>query len=701
MIARILRSRRAAPTVIALGILARLAVIVTVVPQSHTQWFTPFLGHAFAHPSIDPWQSFLDAGGDQAAFPYGPVMLVYYGLFGFITAWLPGPWSIQIGVALGTLVLEAALWYLVAKWPGLRAQTALMLLAASPIVFYAAYVHGQLDLLPTLLMFASALALKKRHWALAGLIGGLAIAAKFSSALLPPLIVVFLLRNVRFRRFLRPYLLGLLPGVLLTVAPALLPGYRAMVLETPISQSIFAYSADLGPGLVIVLLPIVYSALLALQYRSKRGNPDLLVLLIGITLTAVTLLTPASPGWYLWAVPFLAVLSVLLSPRSVWLVWWFWLVATITLALRASGANWRAGLVDGDLTGSGSGFAEAGAFVNAAGEVGPILATVTVVLGAAALIMLYRAAQVRFDEYRLSRMPLSVAIAGDSGTGKDTLCVSLANVFGEKATAFLFGDDYHLYERGAPIWEISTHLHPANNDLSTMTKDAVSLMRGRAIQGKHYDHARGRFTKQRPIQQRELVVVNGLHVLASAEIRRASDLGVFMSMDERLRRQLKINRDVGERGHSVEKVVQSIERRVGHAASFVTPQAALADVEFRIESVRELPEHDAVLEGPIELRLVAYLRDFSFTEALQRSLTALANCPATIEYLDTPGLIKLTVHPELMDSSDTRAVAASLIPRPEELFVDPPQWLSKSRGVMQLIVVAALLERRANRWERA
>jgi uridine kinase len=298
-------------------------------------------------------------------------------------------------------------------------------------------------------------------------------------------------------------------------------------------------------------------------------------------------------------------------------------------------------------------------------------------------------------------MPLSVAIAGDSGTGKDTLCVSLANVFGEKATAFLFGDDYHLYERGAPIWEISTHLHPANNDLSTMTKDAVSLMRGRAIQGKHYDHARGRFTKQRPIQQRELVVVNGLHVLASAEIRRASDLGVFMSMDERLRRQLKINRDVGERGHSVEKVVQSIERRVGHAASFVTPQAALADVEFRIESVRELPEHDAVLEGPIELRLVAYLRDFSFTEALQRSLTALANCPATIEYLDTPGLIKLTVHPELMDSSDTRAVAASLIPRPEELFVDPPQWLSKSRGVMQLIVVAALLERRANRWERA
>lgn len=685
MIGRLLRSRHTAPVVIALGVVARVLTVLLVVPEVQTQWFTPFLDHVVRQPSLDPWQSFLDSGGDQAAFPYGPVMLVYYGFWAAITAWLPDPWSVQIGIALGTLALEAAVWLLVARWPGIRRETALMLLAVSPIVFYAAYVHGQLDLLPTLLMFASAFALKKQHWALAGLLGGLAIASKFSSALLPPLILVFLLRNARYRRFTGRYLLGLLPGIVLTLAPALLGGYRDMVLQTPISQSIFTYVADLGPGLVIVLLPIVYSALLALQYRSKRGNPDLLVLLIGITLTAVTLLTPASPGWYLWAVPFLAVLSVLTSPRSVWLVWFFWASATVTLAVRSTGAQWRFGPLE--LSAS-------------FGDYGPLLATITVVLGAAALIMIYRAGMVRFDEYRLSTMPLSVSIAGDSGTGKDTLCVSLANVFGEKATAFLFGDDYHLYERGAPIWDISTHLHPANNDLSTMSRDAVSLMRGRPIWGKHYDHVRGRFTKQRPIQQRELVVINGLHVLASAEIRRAADLGVFMSMDEKLRRQLKINRDVGDRGHRLDKVVSSIERRAPHAESYVTPQAALADIVFRIESVTPLPDEPRVTEGPLELKLVADLRDFSFTERLQRSLTALANCPATIEHLDTPGLIRLTVHPELIESADTAAVARELIARPEELFVDEPEWLSRSRGVMQLIVVAALLERRANRWER-
>ncbi|WP_440708531.1 glycosyltransferase family 39 protein [Herbiconiux sp. YIM B11900] len=697
MIARILASRRTLPIVFAIGVLVRLAVIVFVVPDVQTQWFVPFLQHTFAHPSLDPWQSFLDSGGPADAFPYGPVMLVYYGVAGFLTSWLPDPWATQLGLGLGNLVLELAIWWLVSKWPGVRVRAALILIILSPIVVYAAYVHGQLDLLPTLLMFASAFALKKQRWGASGLLAGLAIASKFSSALMPPLVLIFLLRNARYRGSVKPYLLGLLPGLVLTVAPALLPGYRQMVLETPTSQSIFAYAAALGPGLVIVLLPIVYSALLALQYRSKRGNPDLLVMLIGITLTAVTLLTPASPGWYLWAVPFLAILSVMTSPRSVWLVWGFWLAATVALAYRASAGIWRADATGGP---GSADFVEAGPFVNLLGVWGPILATATVVLGAAALIMVYRAGTQRFDEYRLSKMPLSVAISGDSGTGKDTLCVSLANVFGEKATAFLFGDDYHLYERGAPIWEISTHLHPANNDLATMTRDAVSLMRGRPIWGKHYDHARGRFTKQRPIQQRELVVINGLHVLASAEIRKAADLAVFMSMDEGLRRQLKINRDVGERGQSAERVRDSIQRRLSHAEKFIAPQAALADIEFRIESVRPIPEDSPPSSEPIELRLVADIHDFSFTEALQRTLTSLANCPATIEYLDTPGVIRFTVYPELVTAADTAAVAAQLIARPEELFVDEPHWLGKSRGVMQMIVVAALLERRANRWER-
>lgn len=673
---------------LALGVVVRIVLVVVLVPEIQTAWFTPFFRSLLDHPSLDPWQTFLDSGGDPAAFPYGPVQLVFFAFFAAITSWLPAEWGVQIGIAVGLLVVEAALWVMVYRSRRRPERFGLLLVALSPIAVYASYVHGQLDLLPTALMFAAAVALRDRRWTASGVLGGLAIAAKFSSAFVPPLVLIFLLRNARFREHTRAYLLGLLPGLLLTLVPVALPGYREMVISTPSSESVVAYAVDLGPGLTLVVLPVVYVALLGLLYRFKRGNPALVVLLIGITLTAVTLLTPASPGWYLWSVPFLAVLAAPLGRQAMAALAAFWILATTTVALRASGSQPRGS------TGTEDGFTEVGNFVHASGSLGSVLATATVVSGVLLLVLLYRRARPRFDMYRLSNSPMSVAIAGDSGTGKDTLCISLANVFGESATSFLMGDDYHLYDRNAPLWQVTTHLHPAANDLPSMNRDALSLMRGQPVWAVHYDHTRGRFTKQRPIRQRELVVVNGLHSLTSADVRRAADLTVFTSMDERLRRQLKINRDVGERGHSLEKVVSSIERRYPHAHQFIEPQADLADIVFRLEPERALPNEEAVDPRPVTMALVASLRDTSFVEKLQRSLVSIGDCAAWIEYTGQPGEVRLVSHPEDLRPEDTAAIAMSLVERPEELFTDDPVWLGKSRGVMQLIVVLALLERR-------
>jgi uridine kinase len=259
------------------------------------------------------------------------------------------------------------------------------------------------------------------------------------------------------------------------------------------------------------------------------------------------------------------------------------------------------------------------------------------------------------------------------------------------------GDDYHLYDRKAPLWQVTTHLHPAANDLPTMNRDALQLMHGKPVWAVHYDHARGRFTKQRPIRQRELVVVNGLHALTSAEVRRTADLTVFTSMDERLRRQLKINRDVGERGHTLDSVVSSIERRYPHARQFIEPQAELADVVLRLDPESPLPAQEGVSCGRIGMALVATIRGYSFVERLQRALVSVGNCSAWVEYTETPGTVRLVVHPEDLTPEDTAGMARSLVERQEELFTDTPVWLGKSRGVMQLIVVLALLERRKDR----
>lgn len=685
---------RAAIAAVVLGGLLRIGVVISVVPTIQTEWFVPFFQTLVAQPSIDPWGTYLASGGELVAFPYGPMMVIYFGLTSLLTAWTPISWGIQLGMAVGLLILEAVLWVLAARWFPDRRNVVLVLFACSPIAVYASYVHGQLDLLPTLLMFFSAFFMSKKRWYAAGLIIGFAIAAKFSAILVPPLVVVFLIRNARYRRGLSRYLWGLIPGIVVTIIPVVLPGYRQMVLETPTSQSVLVYAADVGPGLTVVILPVVYATLLAVVYRMKRANPDLIFLLVGITLTAVTLLTPASPGWYLWSVPFLVVLAARTGARRVLgIVWAFWSIATITLALRASAANWRFS----DYLPLSSGFDEVGPFVNQMGTLGAVLSTATVGLGVAALVMLYGRCKREFDVYRLSRAPLTVAIGGDSGTGKDTLSVSLAQVFGDEATTFVMGDDYHLHDRRAALWRVTTHLHPGANNLSGMAHDAVALMRGERTRSRHYDHSRGRFGKNEVVEPRELVVVNGLHSLVPAEIRSRADVTIFTSMDESLRRRLKINRDVGERGVPLERVVEAIERRYDHARRFIEPQAHLADVVLHLEPVTELPPENVSLDHQPQLRLVVTLRHASFVEKLHGALISVCNCQAQLRHLGEPGTVQLIVYPDGVTASDTAAIAEILIDRHEELFLNTPRWRGESVGMIQLIAVLALLDRRISR----
>jgi len=677
---------------LAAGIGVRVVLVALLVPATQQLWFAPFVDAFVAHPTVDPWSTWLDGGGSASAFPYGPLMLAYFWVFDVLLGWLPVSAASQLAVAAGVLVADLVVVALVVLFGGRRPGRALVLVVVSPIVLFAAYVHGQLDLVPTVLMFASVVLFQRRQWRVAGWLAGAAVAVKASSVLIVPFALLFLLRNSRYRTGVKPYLLGLAPGVVVYALPAISSGYREMVLGTPEFRAVVDYTLPLGPGLDIVVLPVVYAALLGVLWRFRRANPDLVLTVTAVGLAAVALLTPASPGWFLWSVPLLAVLAAGSGPRVRLAVFSFWVAITVAQAVTSWLAEWRwADLAD----------PVPQSVLSQGWEswVPDLLATAAVVVGAVALAMVLRGSLLQYDQYRLSRSPLSLAVAGDSGTGKDTLCISLADVFGESATSFLMGDDYHLYERHAPLWSLTTHLDPAANDLPRLTRDTFRLLAGEEVWCRHYDHGRGRFTKQRPIQHRELVVVSGLHALTSNDVRSAVDLTVFTDMDEGLRRRLKIDRDVGQRGHQLSGVLASIERREPDRERFILPQRPLADVVLRLESERELPPEDQPMQGPLSLRVVARLRGMAFPERMARALASVGGVSTRLVYLPEPGAVELVVSPAQLTPRDVEGLARMLLERREELFVAEPVWLGGSRGVMQLILVLAMLERRRNRLE--
>lgn len=57
-----------------LGLAVRLALIVVVVPRAAAIWYAPFMDVTTRGLHLDPWSTFVAAGGDLAAFPYGAMM---------------------------------------------------------------------------------------------------------------------------------------------------------------------------------------------------------------------------------------------------------------------------------------------------------------------------------------------------------------------------------------------------------------------------------------------------------------------------------------------------------------------------------------------------------------------------------------------------------------------------------------------------
>jgi uridine kinase len=172
------------------------------------------------------------------------------------------------------------------------------------------------------------------------------------------------------------------------------------------------------------------------------------------------------------------------------------------------------------------------------------------------------------------------AICGDSGSGKSTLSSLLKNYYNNSFT--LECDRYHKWERNNKNWKTTTHLNPNANYITKMEEDIFNLKLGNEIYQVDYDHQSGKFTEKQLINPSDNLIVCGLHSLYGNN--NLYDLKIFMDTDEDLKKKWKIKRDVIERGYSIEKVLNSIEKRRQDFNKFIKPQRDNADIIIRFFS---------------------------------------------------------------------------------------------------------------------
>lgn len=171
-----------------------------------------------------------------------------------------------------------------------------------------------------------------------------------------------------------------------------------------------------------------------------------------------------------------------------------------------------------------------------------------------------------------------IAIAGDSGSGKTTLMRALEPLFGENSTLKLETDRYHKWERGDKNYNTYTHLHPEANHLEKMYEDVYDLKIGNDIYQIDYDHSSGKFTQKEKIDSKDNLILCGLHTIYDNKIKEILDIKIFVDTDRELIKKWKIQRDVVERGYTLEKVLNQIEAREKDYEEFISIQKNSSDI---------------------------------------------------------------------------------------------------------------------------
>ncbi|KUK68293.1 MAG: Phosphoribulokinase/uridine kinase [Methanocalculus sp. 52_23] len=196
------------------------------------------------------------------------------------------------------------------------------------------------------------------------------------------------------------------------------------------------------------------------------------------------------------------------------------------------------------------------------------------------------------DQANGSGRPFIIGVAGDSGSGKTTFTKIISIVLGPSRVSTITLDDYHRYDRKERAALSITPLHPDANRFDRLASDVAALKRGETIQKPVYNHSNGTFDPDIPFSPKQIIILEGLHPLFTEELREMLDLSIFVDPDPDVKYAWKIRRDVGERGHSREAVLEAIQRREPDFEKYVAFQRRYADYVIRIEESRVAPDRD-------------------------------------------------------------------------------------------------------------
>lgn len=178
--------------------------------------------------------------------------------------------------------------------------------------------------------------------------------------------------------------------------------------------------------------------------------------------------------------------------------------------------------------------------------------------------------------------PLTIGIAGGTGSGKTTVANVILERVGRDRIAYLPHDAYYRdlgdlpYDQKAAM----NFDHPDSLETELMIKHILELKKANAVEIPVYDFStHSRTSKTIHVEPHAVIIVEGILLFVDKQLRDLLDIKIFVDTDADIRFIRRLQRDITERGRTTDMVVQQYLSTVRPMhLEFVEPSKRYANI---------------------------------------------------------------------------------------------------------------------------
>jgi uridine kinase len=178
--------------------------------------------------------------------------------------------------------------------------------------------------------------------------------------------------------------------------------------------------------------------------------------------------------------------------------------------------------------------------------------------------------------------PIIIGVAGGTGSGKTTVAETILRRVGEEHIAYISHDFYYRDLSCRPL-DLRAQVnfdHPDALETDLLVEHLKQWRQGQPIEVPIYDFVTHVRTKEtRRVEPQRVALVDGILVFVEAKLREMFDVKLYVDADADIRFIRRLQRDIHERGRTVELVIEQYLTTVQPMhREFVEPSKRYADV---------------------------------------------------------------------------------------------------------------------------